>query len=120
MISNYKILISRVPRPTSFISTRSKDGIANLAPISYFQIVDHDPPTFVVEFFARTSRPKDTLVNLRETGECVINILSDYMIEAVNVTSIDVPRGVSEWALSGLHATLSPTVKPSRVKEAVF
>jgi len=120
MMSNYKLLISGVPRPISFISTQSNGGRPNLAPFSYFQVVDHDPPIFVVGFSARQARPKDTLKNLRETGECVINVVSEHMIEAVNATSIDVPDGVSEWALSGLHPASSTTVKPDRVKEAVF
>jgi flavin reductase (DIM6/NTAB) family NADH-FMN oxidoreductase RutF len=120
MISNYKILISGVPRPISLISTISKDGVANLAPMSYFQVVDHDPPTFVVGFLARASRSKDTLVNLKENREYVINVVSEHMIEGVNGTSIDVPHGVSEWALSGFYAAPSSKVEPSRVKEAIF
>jgi len=55
-----------------------------------------------------------------ETGECVINTVSEDMIEAVNATSIDAPYGVSEWDISGLHEAPSTTVKPSRVKESVF
>jgi flavin reductase (DIM6/NTAB) family NADH-FMN oxidoreductase RutF len=121
MLSNYKLLISGiVPRPIGFLSTTSPDGTANLAPFSYFQAVDHDPPIFVVGFSARVERPKDTLRNLKETGECVINIVSEHMIDAVNATSIDVPYVVSEWTLSGLNAAESTTVKPPRVKESVF
>ncbi|PMD42709.1 hypothetical protein L207DRAFT_553682 [Hyaloscypha variabilis F] len=120
MISNYKLLISGVPRPISFLSTASKGGVTNLAPFSYFQVVDHDPPIFVIGFSARAQRPKDSLRNLRETGECVISVVTENMIEAVNVMSIDVPYGISEWELSGLHATPSTTVKPSRVREAIF
>jgi flavin reductase (DIM6/NTAB) family NADH-FMN oxidoreductase RutF len=122
MFSNYKLLVSGIPRPISFLSTISKDGEKNLAPFSYFQVVDHDPPIFVVGFSARvrSDRPKDTLRNLRETGECVINIVSEHTIEAVNATSIDVPYGVSEWDLSGLTEAASTTVKPARAKEAVF
>lgn len=120
MMSNYKLLISGIPRPISFISTQSPDGVPNLAPFSYFQVVDHDPPIFVVGFSARESRPKDTLKNLRETEECVINVVSENMVEAVNATSVDVPYGVSEWSLSGFTPEPSSSVKPSRVKEAVF
>jgi hypothetical protein len=53
MISNYKLLISGTPRPISFLSTVSKDVIANLASFSYFQVVDHDPPVFVIGLWAR-------------------------------------------------------------------
>ena len=55
-----------------------------------------------------------------ETGECVVNVVSEHMIEVVNGTSLDVPYGVSEWELSGLKAAPSSTVKPERVKDAIF
>lgn len=120
MISNYKLLVSGIPRPISFISTVSKQGHRNLSPMSYFQVVDHDPPIFVIGFSARASRPKDTKVNLSETGECVISVVTEHMIEAVNATSIDIPYGTSEWELSGLRSAPSTTVKPERVQDAVF
>jgi flavin reductase (DIM6/NTAB) family NADH-FMN oxidoreductase RutF len=120
MISNYKLLVSGVPRPISFVSTISKNGIKNVAPFSYFQVVDHDPPIFVIGFSGRASRPKDTMRNLVETGECVISVVSEHMIEAVNATSLDIPFEESEWELSGFKAEKSSTVKAERVKEAVF
>ncbi|TVY82919.1 Uncharacterized protein LSUE1_G002263 [Lachnellula suecica] len=120
MIANYKLLVSGVPRPISFVSTISKDGIRNLAPFSYFQVVDHDPPIFVIGFSGRADRPKDTMRNLVETGECVINVVSEHMIEAVNATSLDIPYEKSEWDLSGLEPAPSTTVKADRVQEAVF
>lgn len=68
MMSNYKLLISGiVPRPIGFLSTKSADRrTENLAPMSYFQVVDHDPPMFVVGFSARAGWPKDTCRNLGE------------------------------------------------------
>lgn len=120
MISNYRLLIAGIPRPISLVSTVSKDGKTNLAPFSYFQVVDHDPPILVIGFSARQGRPKDTRKNLVETGECVISVVSDHMIEAVNGTSLDVPYGISEWGLSGFHPAPSTTVKPDRVKDAIF
>ena len=122
MMSNYNLLISGiVPRPIGFLSTKSADEKSeNLAPMSYFQVVDHDPPIFIVGFSARAGRPKDTYRNLKETGECVINVVSENMMPAVNATSVDAPYGVSEWGISGLHQAPSMTVKPARVKESVF
>ncbi|KAJ0422046.1 hypothetical protein BJY00DRAFT_311447 [Aspergillus carlsbadensis] len=120
MISNYRLLISAIPQPISFVSTISRDGTRNLAPFSYFQVVDHDPPTFVIGFSARPSRAKDTQKNLVETGECVINIVSEHFIEAANATSLDIPVDESEWGLSGLEPAPSATVRPDRVKDAVF
>lgn len=78
--------------------------------------MDHDPPTFALGFSARASRPKSTLVGLRGSGECVINMASEHMVEGVSATSIDVPYSVSEWILSDLHAASTSTVRPSRVK----
>ncbi|KAJ5537242.1 hypothetical protein N7513_010428 [Penicillium frequentans] len=121
MINNYRLLVSGIaPRPVGFISTVNEKGQKNLSPFSYFQVIDHDPPMFIVGFSSRPGRVKDTYQNLKETGECVINTVSENMIEAVNASSIDAPYGVSEWDVSGLHEAPSTTVKPSRVAESVF
>ncbi|KAJ5718835.1 uncharacterized protein N7483_009917 [Penicillium malachiteum] len=120
MIDNYRLLVSGIPRPISFVSTLSKDGTPNLAPFSYFQLVDHDPPTFVIGFSARASRPKDTQKNLIETGECVINVVSDHFVEAANATSLDVESSISEWGLSGLKSLPSATVRAGRLKDSIF
>ncbi|PYH86343.1 hypothetical protein BO82DRAFT_326571 [Aspergillus uvarum CBS 121591] len=121
-INNYRLLVSGIaPRPVGFLSTVSGDGTTkNLAPFSYFQVVDHDPPLFIVGFSSRPGRAKDTYRNLQATGECVINTVSEGMIEAVNATAIDAPYGVSEWEISGLTEAPSSTVTPSRVRESVF
>ncbi|PLB40386.1 flavin reductase family protein [Aspergillus candidus] len=121
MINNYRLLVSGIaPRPIGFLSTVNPEGQKNLSPFSYFQVIDHDPPMFIVGFSSRPGRVKDTFHNLKETGECVINTVSENMIEAVNASSIDAPYGVSEWEVSGLHEAPSTTVKPSRVEESVF
>lgn len=121
-VNNYRLLVSGIaPRPVGFISTVSADGkTKNLSPFSYFQLIDHDPPMFIVGFSSRPGRAKDTYHNLKETGECVINTVSESMIEAVNASSIDAPYGVSEWEISGLHEAPTSTVKPARVRESVF
>lgn len=121
MINNYRLLVSGIaPRPVGFLSTVNSKGQKNLSPFSYFQVIDHDPPMFIVGFSSRPGRVKDTYRNLQETGECVINTVSENMIEAVNASSIDAPYGVSEWDITGLHEAPSSTVKPSRVAESVF
>lgn len=121
-VFNYKLLISAiVPRPIGFMSTRSKDGSStNLAPFSYFQMINHDPPLFTVGYAGGFDNAKDSLKNLMESEECVINIISEHFIEAANSTSINAPYGESEWSLSGLTPAPSTTVKASRVKEAIF
>ena len=120
---NYKLLISSVvPRPIAFVSTRSADGSSvNLAPFSYFNLVNHDPPLFVIGFASGLGNAKDTLRNLVESKECVINIISEHFLEAANSTSTNAPYGVSEWDVSGLTPEYDcETVKAARVKEAVF
>lgn len=121
-VNNYKLLISAIiPRPVGFISTRSKDGSStNLSPFSYFQVINHDPPLFIIGFAGGFDRAKDSLRNLSETGECCINIISEHFIEAANATSVNAPYGISEWALTGLHPAPCTTVKASRVKESIF
>lgn len=117
---NYKLLISGiVPRPVGFLSTQSADGLSkNLAPFSYTQVINHDPPIFVVGFAG--SKDKDTLRNLRNTGECVINIISEDFVDAANATAVDAPYGMSEWQLSGLTPAASTEVQTERVKESLF
>lgn len=122
---NYKLLISAVvPRPIAFLSTRSADGaLTNLAPFSYFQLIGHDPPLFVIGFASAldAARAKDSLRNLHERRECVINIISETFVEAANSTSVNAPYGVSEWDVSGLTPVYDcETVGCARVKEAVF
>ncbi|KAL4782373.1 hypothetical protein BJX76DRAFT_332840 [Aspergillus varians] len=75
---------------------------------------------FVLGFLARPGVEKGTYRNLKGTGECVINTVSEGMIEAVNTASIDAPYGVSEWEVSGLTKAGSSTVRPARVRELVF
>lgn len=120
--SNYKLLISgMVPRPIALISTKSQDGqTTNLAPFSYSQVINHDPPLFVVGFVGSLEKAKDTLKNLNETGECVINIISEHFVEAANATAINAPYGVSEWETSGLTQAPTSVVKAARVKESIL
>lgn len=120
--SNYKLLISGiVPRPIALISSKSKDGqTTNLAPFSYSQVINHDPPLFIVGFVGSLERAKDTLKNLAETNECVINIISEHFVEAANATAINAPYGVSEWETSGLHQAPSAAVRPARVQESIM
>ncbi|KND87984.1 Uncharacterized protein TOPH_07428 [Tolypocladium ophioglossoides CBS 100239] len=120
---NYKLLISAVvPRPIAFISTPSADGrTTNLAPFSYFNVLNHDPPLFSVGFACGLADAKDTLRNVVDTREAVINIIGEPFVEAANAASVDAPYGASEWDVSGLTPEYGcETVRCARVKEAVF
>lgn len=92
----------------------------NLSPFSYFQVINHDPPLFILSFAGGFDKAKDTLRNLVSSRECTINIVSEHYLEAMNATAINSPFGTSEWAVSGLHPAPATSVKPSRVAEAVF
>ncbi|KAL9052924.1 MAG: hypothetical protein Q9162_005102 [Coniocarpon cinnabarinum] len=121
-VFNYKLLISGIiPRPIGFVSTRNREGSStNLAPFSYTNVVNHDPPVFIIGYAGGFENAKDSLKNLVSTGECTINIISEHYLEAANYCAINAPYGTSEWAMSGLTPTPSTNVKPDCVKEAVF
>lgn len=120
-VDNYKTLISAiVPRPIGFVSTVSKDGTRNLAPFSYFTMVNHDPPIFTIGFSGGKGQPKDTCRNILETGEATVNIISEWFVEAANFCSTNAPHGVDEWKLSGLTPLESTKVKPQHVAESAF
>lgn len=122
-MDNYRLLVSGVvPRPIALISTRSPDGtVENLAPMSFFQMVNIDPPILAVGLTSSLKEAKDTLLNLIQARECVVNVVSEGFIEAVNATSINAPYGVSEWDIAGLTPVHDcHTVSCARVKESIF
>ncbi len=102
----YRSLTSLVqPRPIAWVSSVAADGSANLAPFSFFNVVCADPPTvlFCPMVGGRSGLEKDTLKNVRETGEFVINIVSRDLVERMNLTSAEVERGIDEFDLAGLE-----------------
>lgn len=120
---NYKLLVSTViPRPIAWVSTVDKRGGANLAPFSFFNVFSIDPP--ILGF--STLRPeldhpqqaKDTLLNIRETGECVIHIVPFELAEVMNRTAARLPYGEDELAASGLKTTASEIVRAPRISAA--
>ncbi|MGA3346782.1 MAG: flavin reductase family protein [Terracidiphilus sp.] len=113
-----------VPRPVALVSTMSREGVANLAPFSFFSGVGAVPPTVLFcpalrdGASAEAGERKDTLRNVEETGEFVINVVSEAIAEAANATSAEVPFGVDEFALSGLTPIPSEAVRPPRVAQS--
>jgi len=117
----YKLMTGAiVPRPIAFVSTIDADGIANLAPFSYFTACSSNPPVVCFCTAVRTDpRPyKDTLGNIRATGEFVVNIVSEEVAEKMNLTAAEVPPEVDEFSLSGLTPLASELVRPPRVAES--
>jgi flavin reductase (DIM6/NTAB) family NADH-FMN oxidoreductase RutF len=117
----YKLLIGTiVPRPIALVSTVGKNGIYNLAPFSYFTAASTEPATIV---FVPNRNPgdgsnKDTLQNIIDTGEFVVNTVSREIISPVNHAATDFPPEVDEFTETGLTPTASEKVRPPRVKEA--
>jgi flavin reductase (DIM6/NTAB) family NADH-FMN oxidoreductase RutF len=109
-----------MPRPIGWISTLNGDGVANLAPFSFFNMVSQAPP--MVMFCANGSHgggeDKDSLKNVRETGEFVANLATWELREQMNRSSCPAPRGIDEFELVGLTRAASRVVKPPRVGES--
>jgi flavin reductase (DIM6/NTAB) family NADH-FMN oxidoreductase RutF len=104
------------PRPIGWISTVNVHGVPNLAPFSYFNIMSNLPPILVFSCNTPEDRPlKDTVVNVRETGEFVFNLVSLELVEAMNKTSTPTPYGVDEFDFADLEKAPSVNVCPPRV-----
>ncbi|MDZ7704213.1 MAG: flavin reductase family protein [Trueperaceae bacterium] len=116
----YKLLTTLViPRPIAWVSTVSADGVPNLAPYSFANLVAGEPP--VVMFSSSPHRDKDdkdSLKNARDTGEFVYNIADVTLADAMNSSSGDWEHGVDEFAQTGLSAASSVVVTPPRVAAA--
>jgi flavin reductase (DIM6/NTAB) family NADH-FMN oxidoreductase RutF len=118
-----------VPRPVALVSTVDSDGVSNLAPFSFFSGVGSAPPTVLfcpaLRRPAETGAPgerlgmrKDTLRNVEETGEFVVNVVSEAMAAAANATAAEVAPEVNEFQLAGLTAVAGEVVRPPRVAES--
>lgn len=118
----YRILNNMVsPRPIAFVSTRSALGAPNLAPFSYFMAGGANPPSVVVSpVSTHSGKPKDTLVNIRETGQFTINLLSYSMIEGMNQASYTYAPDESEWPHTGFTPVPCMKVKCDRVAESLI
>ena len=108
-----------IPRPIAFISSQSNEGVLNLAPFSFFNGVCYDPPTISVSIarFAGNKR-KDSLVNIEQTGEFVVNLVNRDIAEAMNLTAAEYPTEVNEFELAGLTPVASELVAAPRVAES--
>ncbi len=108
----YRFLIAAVvPRPIAFVSSRGRNGGVNLAPFSYFNAVSSEPPLGAAD-------PKDTLRNIQETREFVVNVVSEPLLDAMVRTAGEWPRDVSEFGRSGLTAMPSQRVRVPYVQES--
>jgi flavin reductase (DIM6/NTAB) family NADH-FMN oxidoreductase RutF len=110
--SFYSFLTSVVvPRPIAWVSSRSAEGVDNLAPHSFFTVSSVDPP--IVQF--TSVGRKDSLINVEQTGEFVISLAPEGLFEQVNATGTDFPADVSEFDAVGIEREPSLRVAPPRV-----
>jgi len=108
------------PRPIAFASTISTDGVANLAPYSFFNAFSSNPPMVVFSSNRRVidNTTKDTLKNIQDTGEVVINVVNHAIVRQMAVASVEWPTEDSEFDQTGLTRLASDLVAPFRVKES--
>ena len=108
----FKALV--VPRPIGWVSTLGKDGVANLAPYSFFNAVSDRPPMLMFS----SGGTKDSLRNILDTGEFTFSVATWALREAMNLSSAAVAPSVDEFELAGLTKAPSRFVKPARVAES--
>lgn len=116
----YQLMIGAItPRPIAWVSTVSPKGVPNLAPYSFFNGVTASPPTVVFSpVNRRDGSKKDTVRNIEDNGEFVLNVVSHDLAEAMNASSAELPYDESEFDRSGLTPTPSTSVAPPCVAEA--
>ena len=117
----YKLMIGAiVPRPIAWVSSLNLAGARNLAPFSFFTAICPRPPTLVFSPMIRNTddMEKDTLRNIRETGEFVVNVVTEATIAAANISSTEFPPDIDEFVAANLTPTPSVIVKPPRVAES--
>ena len=118
----YKLLIGCVvPRPIAWVSSVDADGVRNLAPFSYFMAITDDPPTIAFSSSFRGAGPdgkKDTLRNIEDTGEFVVNVVDDDLAAQMNVTSGEYPPEVDEFEVAALAVAPGTRVGVPRVASA--
>ena len=114
----YSYLVGGIsPRPIAWISTLSEKGIANIAPYSFFTVASCNPPVLsVTQVNPRDHANKDTLTNLLATKECVVNIVSNSLVEQMNQSCANYPNNVSEFDEANIQQSPSTLVSPPSVE----
>ena len=116
---NYKLLIgSIIPRPVAVVSTQSADGIVNIAPFSFFNIVSSEPVILSLAIQRKEGELKDTARNLLATKEAVVHILDQTNVQEANKTAALLPADQSELTVSGFTTTASKTIAVPGLNEA--
>jgi flavin reductase (DIM6/NTAB) family NADH-FMN oxidoreductase RutF len=116
----YKLLTGTViPRPIAWVATIDENGIDNLAPFSFFNVVSEDPPHIMFSTVRTGNKNKDTLNNILANQQFVVNLVTEDLVEQMNTTSQPVAAEINEFELANVTPIESFYIKPKRVKESL-
>ena len=117
---NYKLLTNLVvPRPIAWVTSQNASGVINLAPFSFFNAVGANPLYLIISIgLTDAGETKDTAKNILAGGEFVVNLVTEDLFDAMNISAADFPEGESELAAANLHAAPSVKIKVPRVAES--
>jgi flavin reductase (DIM6/NTAB) family NADH-FMN oxidoreductase RutF len=117
---NYKLLTNLVvPRPIAWITSMNQAGVVNLAPFSFFNAVGSKPLYLVVSIGLRDNGTlKDSARNIESSGEFVVNLVTENLLQQMNLSAADFPPDQSELTAAGLNAAPSIKISPPRLAEA--
>lgn len=118
--NNYKLLTNLVvPRPIAWVTSLSKNGVVNLAPFSFFNAVGSNPLYIIISIgLTDAGEAKDTARNITDIGEFVVNLITEELFDAMNISAADFPAEQSELAAAHLNVAPSVQIKVPRVAEA--
>lgn len=118
----YNLLIGLVaPRPIALVTSLGEDGLLNAAPYSAYNYLSIDPPIVglgVADKSPTEATPKDTARNIRRSGEFVVNVVTEDLLDAMNICATEFPADVSEIEMAGLDTAPSSIVKVPRIRQA--
>ena len=119
-VDNYKLLTNLVvPRLIVWVTSQNRDGVVNLAPFSFFNAISSNPLYVIVSIGQNAAgEPKDTSRNILASGEFVVNLVTEDLFAAMNISAADFPADQSELEVANLHTAPSVHIKTPRVAEA--
>ena len=120
VIDNYKLLTNLVvPRPIAWVTSQNEAGVVNLAPFSFFNAIGSNPLYLLISVGRNDDgSAKDTAKNISASGEFVVNMVTEDVLAAMNVSAADFPADESELVAAGLHMAASDQIAVPRVAES--
>ncbi len=107
-----------IPRPIALVSTVNTEGLVNIAPFSFFGVVSTLPPMLGIAIGRRHGKEKDTIINIRNTKELVINLVTEAMAKKMMITAMDFPPDESEVEPSGFTTKPADVVRPPLIADS--